>query len=159
MSNKAIEKTRKHTESTVRYEEWVNKETGEVREFAVIDKEVQNDYGFHKVWLEDLAMVLGVIGGQKLKVFSWLLQHINPVTNEIGFTQEELARETGTNQRTVLETVKSLVAARFMKKIRIACYKVNPKMLIKGNSNKRGAMMIIYDQIPEQKQINFDENA
>lgn len=165
---KSIEKqTRKKTENTVRYEQWINATTGEVRDFAVVDKAIQNDYGFHKVWIEDLAMVLGVIGGQKIKVFGWILSHINPVSNEVSFTIEELMsdmKEAGikVGRNSVIDTIKALIQAKFMKKVRICCYKVNPKLLVKGNSNKRGAMMIIYDQIeekqlPEQPTLNFEE--
>lgn len=170
---KQVEKqTRKKTENTVRYEQWINATTGEVRDFAVIDKSIQNDYGFHKVWLEDLALVLGIIGGQKIKIFGWILNHINPVSNEVGFTVEELMKdmkESGSKvgRNSVIETVKALIQAKFMKRVRPCTYKVNPKLLVKGNSNKRGAMMVIYDSIedrqqPQQIELNFEggeENA
>lgn len=166
---KQIEKQgRKKTENSVRHEQWINAATGEVREFAVIDKTVENDYGFHKVWLEDLAMVLGVIGGQKIKIFGWILAHINPVSNEVGFTTDEVMedmKETGSKvgRNSVIETVKALIQAKFMKRVRPCTYKVNPKLLVKGNSNKRGAMMIMYDSIEDKQQpqnqieLNFDE--
>ncbi|MGG6548786.1 UNVERIFIED_CONTAM: replication/maintenance protein RepL, partial [Prevotella sp. 15_C9] len=57
-------------EQTVRYETWVNPQTGESREFAVVDKPYQSDYNFHKVWLNDLAKVMGILGGAKIQVFS-----------------------------------------------------------------------------------------
>lgn len=166
---KQIEKQgRKKTENSVRHEQWINAATGEVREFAVIDKTVENDYGFHKVWLEDLAMVLGVIGGQKIKIFGWILAHINPVSNEVGFTTDEVMedmKETGSKvgRNSVIETVKALIQAKFMKRVRPCTYKVNPKLLVKGNSNKRGAMMIMYDSIEDKQQtqnqieLNFEE--
>lgn len=173
MAKKIENQGKKQQENVVRYEQWVNAVTGEIRDFAVVDKTIQSDYGFHKVWLEDLAMVLGIIGGQKIKVFKWILTHINPVTNEVGFTFNEILDDFKKDQEkvgrnSVIETTKSLIQVKFMKKIRPCMYKVNPKMLIKGNSNKRSAMMIFYDRIDQvegrdnrqlELPLNEEENA
>ena len=155
MTNKKSDEkpSRKPTEQVVRYEQWVNAATGEVRDFAVIDKAVQNDHGFHKVWLEPLAMVLGIIGGAKIKVFGHILNIINPVSNEVSFTQQELAKDCNVSRVTALETVNALVQAKFMKKVRTCVYKVNPAYLVKGNSDKRRALMIIYSEIEDQKAL------
>lgn len=154
-------------EQVVRYEEWVNRDTGEVRQFAVIDKPYSSDYNFHKVWLEDLAKVLDVIGGAKIAVFNYILKNINPFSNEVGFTHQEITKSVTyevndkvkkVGRNTVYETVQLLQKADFMRKVRPATYRINPKMLIKGSHNKRVGIMMKYDELNNGKQLSLIEN-
>jgi predicted transcriptional regulator len=147
-------KTTKTKESVVRYETWYNSETGEVREFAVVDKPYSSDYNFHKLWLEDLAKVLDILGGSKFKVFSHILKIINPYSNDVGFTHRELEEELNVSHTTINDVVKKLIKANFMKKVRIGTYKINPKMLVKGSHDKRVGLMLKYDELEDIKQIN-----
>ncbi len=146
-------KTTKVKEVVVRYETWCNAETGEVREFAVVDKPYSSDYNFHKIWLEDLAKVLDILGGSKFKVFSHILKIINPFSNEVGFTHDELAEELSISRTTINEVVKKLIEANFMRKVRVATYKINPKMLVKGTHDKRVGLMLKYDELDSLKVI------
>ncbi|MBQ8271364.1 MAG: replication/maintenance protein RepL [Bacteroidaceae bacterium] len=138
-------------EQTVRYETWVNPETGEAREFAVVDKPYQSDYNFHKVWLNDLAKVMGILGGAKIQVFSWILGEINPFSNEVSFNTAEAMKAAKVGRNTVLETVQLLIKANFMKKIRSCVYRINPKMLVKGSHNRRVGIMLKYDELQERQ--------
>jgi len=156
---KGFEKTVKQKETTVRYETWVNPDTGESREFAVVDKPYSTDYNFHKVWLEDLAKVLDILGGKKFTVFSLILKKISPYDNQVGFTVRELAEQSGSSTATVQDVVTKLVTANFMRKVRTATYKVNPKMLVKGSHNKRVGMMLKYDDLNEGRQLSIVDPA
>jgi predicted transcriptional regulator len=147
-------KTTKTKEVVVRYETWYNSETGEVREFAVVDKPYSSDYNFHKIWLEDLAKVLDILGGAKFKVFSHILKIINPYSNEVGFTNRELEEELKISHSTINEVVKKLTEANFMKKVRVGTYKINPKMLVKGTHDKRIGLMLKYDELNETQISN-----
>jgi predicted transcriptional regulator len=146
-------KTTKIKEVVVRYETWCNSETGEIREFAVVDKPYSSDYNFHKIWLEDLAKVLDILGGAKFRVFSHILKIVNPYSNEVGFTLRELENELSISTKTINEVVKKLIEANFMKKVRIGTYKINPKMLVKGTHDKRVGLMLKYDELHNDKQI------
>lgn len=146
-------KTTKVKEVVVRYEDWINKDTGEVRSFAVVDKPYSSDYNFHKIWLEDLAKVLDILGGAKFKVFSHILRVINPYSNEVGFTTQELADEVNVSRPIVSDVVKKLIQADFMRKVRVATYKVNPKMLVKGTHDKRIGLMLKYDDLNDSHQL------
>lgn len=164
MNTQLPKKTVKEKEVTVRYETWINQQTGEEREFAVVDKPYQSDYNFHKVWLEDLAKVLGILGGAKIKAFSWILGQINPFSNDVGFTFEELSKESKVSKNTAVETVQLLIKADFMRRVRPCQYRVNPKMLVKGTSNKRVGILLKYDElqnrqldIPMEIESNWEE--
>jgi predicted transcriptional regulator len=149
--------TTKQAEQIVRYEKWVNTETGESREFAVINRPHGTDFGFHKVWLEDLAKILGLLGGPKVKVFNHILTNINPYSNEFGGTVREIANLLEVGTSTVHETVQKLVNNDFMKKVRTGTYLVNAKFLVKGGHNKRMGLMLKYDDLDEGRQLNaFD---
>lgn len=142
-------------EQAVRYETWVNPQTGESREFAVIDKPYQSDYNFHKVWLNDLAKVMGILGGAKIQVFSWILGEINPYSNEVSFTITEAMKKTKVSRPTVVETTQLLIKANFMKRVRPCMYRINPKMLVKGSHNRRVGIMLKYDELQE-RQLNLN---
>lgn len=152
-----MKKTTKVKEVVVRYEDWVNKDTGEVRSFAVVDKPYSSDYNFHKIWLEDLAKVLDILGGAKFKVFSHILKVINPYSNEVGFTTQELADEVKVSRPIVSDVVKKLIQADFMRKVRVATYKINPKMLVKGTHDKRIGLMLKYDDLNDGRQLSLIE--
>lgn len=152
MAKKSVTK-----EQTVRYETWINPQTGESREFAVVDKPYQSDYNFHKVWLNDLAKVMGILGGAKIQVFSWILGEINPYSNEVGFTITEAMENAKVGRNTVIETIQLLIKANFMKKIRACTYRINPKMLVKGSHNRRVGIMLKYDELQE-RQLSLDLN-
>lgn len=155
MTKGNIQKTTKIKEVVVRYEEWVSKETGEVRSFAVVDKPYSSDFNFHKIWLEDLAKVLDILGGTKFKVFSHILKIINPYSNEVGFTFTEMADELKVSNKTVVEVVKKLMQADFMRKVRVAQYKINPKMLVKGTHDKRVGLMLNYNDLNDGRQLSL----
>lgn len=155
MAKNGLSKTTKIREAVVRYEDWINKETGEVRSFAVVDKPYSSDFNFHKIWLEDLAKVLDILGGTKFKVFSHILKIINPYSNEVGFTSEELVKELKVSRPVITEVVKKLIQADFMRKVRVATYKINPKMLVKGTHDKRVGLMLKYDDLNDGRQLSL----
>lgn len=154
-----MENNIKTKEQVVRYETWINQDTGETREFAVIDKPYSSDFNFHKIWLNDLAKVLDILGGAKMKVFNYILQNINPYSNEFGGTIREISKECKVASSTVNETILKLVSADFMRKVRTGCYRVNPKMLVKGTHNKRVGLMLKYDELQEGRQLELIENS
>ena len=134
----------KHRE--VSYEEWVNPQTGESRLFAVIMKETA-DFDFHKVWIDDLAKILGLLGGAKVQVFKYILDNINPYSNEFGGTNREIAKKIGVDGVTVNRTIKTLIEADFMKKVRTGTYLINSRVLVRGSHDKRVGLMLKYNGI------------
>ena len=127
----------------VKNEVWINQDTGEVKQFSVVLKEA-SDNGFHKVWLEDLAHILGLLGGGKTKVFQHILGNINPYSNEFGGTVREISEKLGIDKTTVNKTINLLMEADFLKKVRSGTYLVNSETLIQGSHTKRSGIMIKY---------------
>ncbi len=137
----------KQQEQIIRTERWVNPETGEVRIFTVIDRSQTGDYGFHKVWLEDLGRIIGVLGGSRVKVFSYILNNINPVSNQFGGTIREVSEILGIDKTSVQSTITTLVEHGFMKRVRTGTYQISASVLVKGSHEKRAGLMLTYDKL------------
>ena len=142
----------KQQEQIVSTQRWVNPDTGEERVFTVIDRSQMGDYGFHKVWLEDLGRIIGVLGGAKVKVFSYILNNINPVSNQFGGTIREISELLEIDKDTVQSTITTLVQQGFMKRVRIGTYQISANVLVKGNHEKRAGLMLTYDKLDSPSQ-------
>jgi len=122
---------------------YIDKETGE--ELSVcVSIATTKDNNFHKVWLEDYAKIMAELGGAKITVFSHIVKNINPISNEFGGTNREIAEDTGVSLSIVNQTIQDLIRMGFMNKKRVACYVINPNILLKGTHGKRMGLLRIY---------------
>jgi predicted transcriptional regulator len=133
-------------------QEYINADTGEVKEFDVIEKVVK-DTNFHKVWLMDLLAVLDLIGTQKLKVLEFLFTEMRTQDNTVSVTYRYIADKTGISYQTVAITMKMLIDANLITKVRTGTYRFNPDIIIKGDSKKREGMVIKYIQERQENDI------
>ena len=125
---------------------YINQETGEIKEMVVVEKNVEQDFNFHKIWLLDLLGVLDIIGNKKIKVINYLFEILNPRDNSISITYKEVEKHTGVSYPIVVETFKILIETNFLKKIRQSFYMVNPDIIIQGKTNKRMNLLIQYNK-------------
>jgi len=142
----------KQQEHVISIQRWVNEDTGEVREFTVIDRSQTGDYGFHKVWLEDLSRIIGLLGGGKVKVFNYILTNINSSSNQFGGTIREISEILGIDKDTVQSTVTLLIKEGFMRRVRTGTYQIDSKKLVKGSHEKRAGLMLTYDKLDSPSQ-------
>ena len=145
MENKTTnKKVRKKTRTIVGTQRYINADTGEILETTVIEKEVDRDFNFHKIWLNDLMSVLNLIGGKKLDILKYLLSEMRTQDNTISVTYRQIEKELNTSQKTIAETMKILQEANFITKVQNGLYMVNPDVIVKGKSGKKDALMIKY---------------
>ena len=137
-------KVRKKTQTIVGTQRYINADTGEILETTVIEKEVDRDFNFHKIWLNDLMSVLNLIGGKKLDILKYLLSEMRTQDNTISVTYRQIEKELNTSQKTIAETMKILQEANFITKVQNGLYMVNPDVIVKGKSGKKDALMIKY---------------
>jgi hypothetical protein len=137
-------KVRKKTQTIVGTQRYINADTGEILETTVIEKEVDRDFNFHKIWLNDLMSVLNLIGGKKLDILKYLLSEMRTQDNTISVTYRQIEKELNTSQKTIAETMKILQEANFITKVQNGLYMVNPDVIVRGNGKKRDALMIKY---------------
>jgi predicted transcriptional regulator len=142
MENK--KKVRKKTQTIIGTQRYINADTGEILETTVIEKEVDRDFNFHKIWLNDLMSVLNLIGGKKLDILKYLLGQMRTQDNTISVTYRQIEKELNTSQKTIAKTMKILQEANFITKIQNGLYMVNPDVIVRGKSSKKDALMIKY---------------
>ena len=137
-------KVRKKTQTIVGTQRYINADTGEILETTVIEKEVDRDFNFHKIWLNDLMSVLNLIGGKKLDILKYLLSEMRTQDNTISVTYTKIQEKLNTSRKTIAETMKILQEANFITKVQNGLYMVNPDVIVRGNGKKRDALMIKY---------------
>jgi predicted transcriptional regulator len=146
MENNKItnKKVRKKSQTIIGSQRYINADTGEILETTVIEKEVERDFNFHKIWLNDLMSVLNLIGGKKLDILKYLLSEMRTQDNTISVTYTKIQEKLKTSRKTIAETMKILQKANFITKVQNGLYMVNPDIIVRGKSGKKDALMIKY---------------
>ena len=130
---------------------FINRDTGEILESVVVEKNVDKDFNWHKIWLQDLLNILELIGTKKLVIIKWILNHMNDKDNIVYFTQRALANELKMSLKTINETIKILLEVDFMRKKQNGVYQINPNIIAKGSTGKRMNLLIKYNKIGGEK--------
>lgn len=121
---------------------YVNQETGQVEDFQVIQME-DRDFNFHKLWLGHIITSLDMIGNEKIKVLTYMLESANQ-DNVILGTQRGIAQAVGVSVPTVNATIKSLLESNLIKMLQQGVYVLNPDIIFKGGHNKRMNVLLQY---------------
>lgn len=124
-------------------ETFINQQTGEICEMNVLNIE-ERDANFHKIWLGHVIQALDVIGNQKIKVLTFVLDNLNK-ENQLIMTQRKIAEKSEVSYATVAETIKALQDSNFLVKINSGAYQVNPDVLFKGSKNNRLNILLQYN--------------
>ncbi len=125
----------------------INPETGEVVETVVVEKNVEQDFNFFKVWLLDLLGVLEVVGTKKMKVVNYILENMNTQENLFIGTHQEISKKLNISRPIVSQTFKLLIDSGLLIKRNNAVYMINPNILVKGSTGKRINLLIKYEEI------------
>lgn len=141
----------------------MNPETGELENFTVISKNVTQDFGFHKIWLEDLMNILNSMGNRKMTILSYLLKIMRNSDNTLNFTMRSLSEDTGVSLPTCQTTISELMESNVLKRdSRVKqLYTFNPDLIVKGTSEKKRKILIEYnyeDESQDSKRVkNLDK--
>ena len=161
--NKRKKTTKVKNQISIGTARYANQITGEVEEFTVIQKNVNSDFNFHKVWMVDLLNILNSFGNKKIKLLSFLLGEMRNEDNSISVTYRYISDCLKISYSTVAITMKELTIAGVIKKDkRRNVYMFNPDLLVKGSSGKRQKILIDYINIGtdyhDNDNIIVDEN-
>lgn len=124
--------------------EYIDKETGEVKEVVEITKEVERN-GFMITYILTLAEALDLVGNKKIKVLSYILENMDS-NNLLVASNRKLAKECGVSASTVCETLKILRDADIIT-TQTNVIMLNPKLANKVSKNKEQALMIKFKEI------------
>lgn len=126
--------------------EYIDKETGEVKEVVEITKEVGRN-GFNITYFSFLAQALDLIGGKKIKVLNYILENMDS-NNILYISNRKLAEKCEVSLFTVSKTLKTLRDADLIS-TQTNLIIVNPKLLHQGDINKEKAIMVRFKEIKE----------
>jgi len=137
-------RTKGRIKRTFLRETWVNTETGEEREFSVIDTEV-TDIDFKKVWLANILSVVDIMGNDRIRFMIWVLDEMD-WRNQIYGTYEDFALKAGMSKSTIYRAMKDLAAADVIRKVTNSVYVVNPELCFRGKHQGRMYVLLKYHQ-------------
>lgn len=106
----------------------------------------EKDVNFYKIWLGHIVQSLELIGNQKIKVVSFLLENMD-YENKICMTLRQMSVKSKISIDTISKTVNALKKANFIKAINVGAYQINPDTIFKGSKNKRLNVLYQYQQI------------
>lgn len=146
-NKKSSKKTTTKKQVVIGKQQFINKDTGEVEDFNIINT-YDTDFNFEKIWLSHILESLEVIGNQKIKVLNWLLKNKN-TDNQIIATQRIIAEKSGVSYPVVNQTIKSLMDSKALKSLQTGVYMLNPDFMFKGHNRKRMNLLLRFNEIEE----------
>lgn len=135
--------------------DYLNPRTGEIENFQVIRME-DRDFNFHKIWLSAIINSLDIIGNQKTRLAFWIIEHLDS-NNQLVMTQRQISKKSGISLRTVTDTLGILQDSKFLQRINVGAYRVNPDVLFKGNHGHRLSILLQYQQTNEDNRKDSDK--
>lgn len=126
-------------------QQYVNVNTGELREMQVIESTEDNkDFNFHKLFMRDFIRAIDIISNKKTKICYWIIDNINK-DNQLLYSYRQISEITGISYSVVAETVKALLDADFLRKYGKVLI-VNPDIIFKGSAIRRANILHTYSQ-------------
>ena len=126
---------------------WINQRTGEVIEADQVIKKVPRN-GFEITYLSYFFELFEQLGGQKYKVFKYIMNNKN-ADNQLIITTRELAKKTNTSLPTVSATLKLLKDAKLIQQ-RTGSIMLHPRIAHRGSDRKEAYLL--------QKFVAFEED-
>ena len=125
---------------------WINQRTGKVIEADQVIKKVPRN-GFEITYLSYFFDLFDQLGGQKYKVFKYIIENKNS-DNQLIITTRELAEKTKTSLPTVSATLKLLKESNLIQQ-RTGAIMLNPKLAHRGKDTKEKYLLTKFDMFEE----------
>lgn len=126
-------------------QQYVNVNTGELREMQVIESTEDNkDFNFHKLFMRDFIRAIDIVSNKKTKICYWIIDNINK-DNQLLYSYRQISEITGISYSVIAETVKALLDADFLRKHGKVLI-VNPDIIFKGSAIRRANILHTYSQ-------------
>ena len=143
-------------ETTIKRRTLIDQETGEELEATeILQTNEMKDEDFDKLWAGHFAMITGVFGYAKMKVFSWLISNRDRRNNQIIATQQEIADGADVGTATVTRAIADLIEVDAISMKMNGVYRLNPDLLFYGGPQKR--MNVLYRYREEKAQMTGED--
>lgn len=114
---------------------------------------------FWRVWLGDLLYTLGLISNNKqVDVIFHVLENTNKSNNLYISTLRKTAIDTNISYKTVCEAFKKMQEHDMIVMQQNGVYKVNPKLLVQGDDKKKQRLIVEYEKIKSESEVDENEN-
>ncbi|MGL4741917.1 MAG: replication/maintenance protein RepL [Sarcina sp.] len=123
---------------------WINQRTGEIIEADKVIKKVPRT-GFEITYLSYFIDLFEKLGGQKYKVFKYIIENKN-TDNQVIITTTDLAKKTKVSRQTVSDTLKILTDATLISR-RVGVIMLNPKLVHRGDKNKEAYLLTKFETL------------
>ena len=100
---------------------------------------------FEKMEVMSMVSMIDHIGNKKMKVVSYIMDHLTYSTNTLIITQRELAKALGFSITTVEATIKALKKAKIIK-ARTGAIMLSPHLFMKGRPKHYGYLLVKFSQ-------------
>ena len=120
----------------------VNRRTGEEIEIDVLA--TREGGNFNKVFISELAGMIGCTGTGGERVLSWVLKNKNN-KNEVYGTQREIAEKLDISKTTVSKVFKALDKNDYIRIKRSGTYIVNPAVIHYGGLGNKVAILKVWE--------------
>lgn len=143
---------------------YVDMETGEEVVLQNVEKVYCGQRHFWKLYLFDFLAVLGIFNSKQLDVVAWICENVQPSTNMLIATYDEIAKGAGVSPRWVGEVIRKLKQSNFIRSKGPGVYMLNPEVMMKGSEAKKRGLLITYNEsfdpevIDEAKALGCDPN-
>lgn len=148
MDNKRVvdfEKDYSKKVKVIGQQDYLNPDTGELQTMNVISIQ-DRDFNFHKVWLDHVFGILGLIGNKKTNLAFWIIDHLDS-ENKLCMTYRQISDASGISLKTVMLTMQVLLRSNFLVRINSGTYQVNPTVIWKGSHGRRMNVLYQYQDV------------
>lgn len=127
----------------------VDAETGEVLDpdAFMVNKQVPagRDYWW-RFMVTDLVRLMDDLPGKQIHAVSCILDHVEPATNMVHLTLQELADDADVSEKTMRRAMNSLIEHGIMVRERQGRYMIDPRFMSQGGSTRKFTTLAIrYD--------------
>lgn len=130
---------------------WINQRTGEIIEADQVIKKVPRN-GFEITYLSYFFDLFDKLGGQKYKIFKYIIKNKSP-ENTLIITTRELAEKTKTSLPTVSATLKLLKESNLIQQ-RTGAIMINPKIAHRGSDKKEAFLLTKFEAFEDEEEEN-----
>lgn len=127
----------------------IDAETGEVldTDAFMVEKSVPagRDYWW-RFMVTDLVRLMDDLPGKQIHAVSTILDNVEPSTNMVHRTLQELADEASVSEKTMRRAMSSLIEHGIMKRVRQGRYMIDPRFMTQGGGRRKFTTLAIrYD--------------
>lgn len=136
-------------------EQYVNKTTGEIEEFQVVEIE-ERDANFQKIWVAHILSAIDEISNAKMRLLFFLIKEAVKLDNIVPMTTDEISKKSGVSKATVVRTLQVLEKYNIIKR-KTGVVMLNPNVIFKGGYGKRMNVLMKYYNLSEKEKEDYKD--